>query len=271
MATSEPVEKSCKKPPDHTAEPRSQQSETGVDMRHWEPGTLRGIELRRWAASVALLETHQRLAAANNAIQLADSIACGVCYAMDCSPQKCEQECGPGCSTCCHAKIATTPLEAFYVADYLRQNVPDDQLKETRDRVAEVTSQNRGKNIEAWYSSKIACALLDGDGCCMVYPARPIRCRGWCSLSEDRCSAAWKSGSAAVTIPLDSHSYIVGEGVAAGISQGVSDLGLDGTFYELHSALLVALEAPDAIGRWSRGEQDVFGNCDRFDQQLSDV
>ncbi len=271
MASSDSSETRREKRPDRAAEPRSPQAGAMADLRHWEPGVLKGTDLRRWAASVALLETHQRLAAANGAIQLAQSLACGACHAMDCSPQKRERECGPGCAACCHAKIAVTPLEALYVADYMRENMADDQLNEIRDRVAEIASHNQGKSIEGWYSAQIDCALLDSDGCCTVYSARPVRCRGWCSLSEERCGAASKSGSAAATIPLDSHSYTVGEGVAAGISQGVSDMGLDGTFYELHSALLVALDTPDAAGRWSRGEQDVFCGCDRFDQQLSDV
>jgi hypothetical protein len=62
----------------------------------------------------------------------------------------------------------------------------------------------------------------------------------------------------------------VHEGVlsaTAGVSYGLLDateaLGLDAARYELASAVLRALEVPDATERWLRGER-VFAGCDQL-------
>ena len=52
----------------------------------------------------------------------------------------------------------------------------------------------------------------------------------------------------------------IGEGVSDGLAHGLENAGLDASKYELHSALVTALDTPDAAVRWAAGD-DLFGSC----------
>lgn len=52
----------------------------------------------------------------------------------------------------------------------------------------------------------------------------------------------------------------MGDGTQAGLCVGAARSGLHGGVCELHSALLRALDTPDAGERWARGEK-VFADC----------
>jgi hypothetical protein len=51
-----------------------------------------------------------------------------------------------------------------------------------------------------------------------------------------------------------------GRGAQTGLCVGTFRLGLGAKMYELRSAVLRALDTPDAEERWARGE-DVFAGC----------
>jgi hypothetical protein len=52
-------------------------------------------------------------------------------------------------------------------------------------------------------------------------------------------------------------------GVSYGLVEATAALGLESARYELESAVLCALEVPDATARWLRGER-VFAGCDEL-------
>lgn len=57
------------------------------------------------------------------------------------------------------------------------------------------------------------------------------------------------------------HASVVAEGIEQGWQRAMHEAGLDGSLYELNSALAVALRTPDAEARWLDGE-DVFAVCE---------
>ncbi len=115
---------------------------------------------------------------------------------------------------------------------------------------------------EQYEHSEAVCPLLKDNDSCEVFDARPICCRGWrlasgengdyCLLAEDNAQ------------PLDAHAYTVGQGAEEGLSRGLTSAGLDGTVYELNSALVAALAAPAAAERWARGDA-VFQQCKLYE------
>jgi len=68
--------------------------------------------------------------------------------------------CAAGCSSCCVAQLSVSPVEAHAVGVAVA-NLPSDQRDALRERAA----------------SEDACALLDAEGRCSVYEARPLVCR----------------------------------------------------------------------------------------------
>lgn len=58
----------------------------------------------------------------------------------------------------------------------------------------------------------------------------------------------------------DRSHRVTGGARAAGLCVGSARSGFDGRTYELHSALLRALDTLDTEERWARGE-DVFAEC----------
>ena len=70
--------------------------------------------------------------------------------------------CGPGCTDCCR-HIAVFPVEAVRLALAL-QDLPADRIEVLRRRAGAAEPEG-------------ACPLLDPDGRCALYAARPVICR----------------------------------------------------------------------------------------------
>jgi len=79
-------------------------------------------------------------------------------------------------------------------------------------------------------------------------------------LSRAQCEAAFAADPVTANVTIDAMVHTVGRGAQAGLCLGAGHSGLDGRTYELHGALLRALDTPDAEERWARGE-DVFAGC----------
>jgi hypothetical protein len=71
------------------------------------------------------------------------------------------------------------------------------------------------------------------------------------------------SGADGEISPWAAHIQTIAEGVEEGLIHELASEGLDAKVYELNSALVTALETPDAARRWAQGE-DVFAGCKRY-------
>jgi len=89
----------------------------------------------------------------------------------------------------------------------------------------------------------------------MAYPVRPLKCRGWTSLRREDCEQAYGPSQSPSQVPVDAYAFVMGNAVLNGLSDSVTHAGLDGTSYDLTSALARALEIPDVVQRWRNGEQ----------------
>jgi len=170
------------------------------------------------------------------------------------------QECAPGCSFCCHIPVAISVPEALGLAAYLKGRFSPQALRIVREKTAKNAAIVDGLTTNEHARAKVKCALLDDDGKCSVYEARPIPCSSWCSLSRSQCEAAFAADPVTAKVEIDATVHTAGRGVQAGLCIGAAQSGLDDNTYELHSALLRALDTPDAEQRWARGE-DVFAGC----------
>jgi len=70
--------------------------------------------------------------------------------------------CGPGCATCCHARLTVTSVEADAIRAWL---------------AAEPAAARAAIATAAAAAPPERCAALDADDRCRIYPVRPLVCR----------------------------------------------------------------------------------------------
>ena len=169
-------------------------------------------------------------------------------------------QCRAGCFFCCYLPVAVSAPEALLIAAYLRDTIPEPELITVMEQVRATVGRVRPLTIEAHAEAKIPCSLLKADGHCSVYPVRPVKCRGWTSHDRDRCETAFHGSPWRETVPVNMFILALGNGTADGLKRGLGAATLDECTYELNSAILRALETPDAATRWVQGE-DVFAGC----------
>jgi Fe-S-cluster containining protein len=179
---------------------------------------------------------------------------------VEASPARPSYECGKGCSWCCHQQVRVSAPEAIGIAEGLREAYPPEWLATLRaiiaqrvERVAELAT------TRAYLEARLPCAFLAPDGGCAVYERRPLVCRGYHSLSRSACQEKYVD-LASPAPPIDSYAHMAANAVLYGVVAAVGAAGKDGRIYELHGAVLRALDTPDAGARWARGEE-VFAGC----------
>jgi len=163
--------------------------------------------------------------------------------------------CERGCNYCCHQRVEMRPYEVFVLAEYIRTRMTSARQADVRHRLA--INRDRVAPLAPLQHTQagIACALLE-NGACSVYEARPAACRKYYSLSVDTCRRAFEHPAEPLSGPLeDDHLRLAGNAVALGYARGVEESGRDANRYELHAALLDALENPKAEKRYRDGKK----------------
>lgn len=174
------------------------------------------------------------------------------------SPEQARRACQAGCAFCCYVPtVLVTAAEAVYLADWLHTHCSAEDIADVKQRLRERQQQAKDRASSA-PSKPLPCALLQ-DNQCMAYTARPLKCRGWNSLRRDVCEQAYGHSQSSVQIPADACAFVMGNAVLNGLSDSTSSAGLDGATYDLTTALLQALEVPDVVQRWRKGERIFAG------------
>ncbi len=100
-------------------------------------------------------------------------------------------ECAEGCHFCCHTHVSTTPLESFAMLAHMDAAMAPEERPATRQRILALGQTLRGKTHAEIYAMRrlTACPFLQQEGCAS-YPARPLVCRSWHSVSRASCRLA---------------------------------------------------------------------------------
>ncbi len=235
--------------------------------RTWRPPFARGSDLMAWAAATTERLVTRRLSekpTAQSPVQLAAEVQAGAMRAMLPLAEPCDRECVVPCPEVGQGRIGVTVPEALEIADYIRQHLPRAEAKRIHDLAARnsLTLANVARQDDA--PPNMRCPLQGEDRVCVVYPDRPLRCRPLhaMAIAEQLGIELCNDGEA----PWKHHEETVERGVEQGFINALKSAGLDDERYELNSALLTALDAPDAAERWVRGE-NVFGKC-KLDREI---
>ena len=207
---------------------------------------------RQMAATINALQASREQAAV---LRLAEQVHREMSAAVDALPSKAQHACAPGCYFCCYLPVDVLAPEAFRIATHLTQTRSPNEL-------AGLVYQ-LGAHGQHAYGTR-PCVFL-ADGRCSIYEVRPLVCRGYNSLSKERCEAYYHDASVDLKGTKDRVAGRLAEAMEDGVIAGLNALGLDAQWYELPSAVLRALEATDGPARWARGEA-VFEGCDQLSQ-----
>lgn len=169
-------------------------------------------------------------------------------------------ECRRGCRYCCYLRVEIRPHEAFLLAAHVATKFDATRREATLRRLEENLRRIAPLSPEEHVRAGIPCALLDAQGTCSAYEARPAACRKYYSMSVDVCRNAFEDTSAPLTGEIEHGEVrLAGNAVALGFAKGLEDAGYDASLYELHGALHRALADPRAEKRYRRGQRPFVG------------
>jgi hypothetical protein len=229
----------------------------------WLPPFIRGETLHQWAAVKAEQLAQRHLCEDRTgamATQLAKEVEDGAMRAMLPLSESEELDRVIACPENGQGLIGVTAPEVFAIADYIRKKLSrTEQERILRLAVANVDRLVTGVPGEI-VPPVLPCPLQGKNRVCCVYGARPLRCRPLhaISIAKDADHDGEKPACSPIEAPEEyRHARTVANGISVGLSKAMESACLSARIYELNSALVVALEIPNASERWAKGE-DVF-------------
>jgi len=156
--------------------------------------------------------------------------------------------------------VGVTVPEVIEIADYIRRTATRAERKRIHDLAVDNARKITDLDHTQISEAETPCPLKGDDRVCRTYSARPLRCRPLHAAVIARQFGLQAGTGADPTSPWASHEKTVEQGAEQGLTQGLQAAGLDANVYELNSALVIALDTPDAAQRSMRGE-NVFGAC----------
>jgi Fe-S-cluster containining protein len=173
---------------------------------------------------------------------------------------QCEDEpplaCQRGCATCCTLRVGATAPEVWLVARFLRAVAPRlaERGVDLMATVRAADAHSRGLDEAARVALRQRCPFI-AQGVCVIYPVRPLACRGHASHDVKACVAAAAGRTAEV--PHSVGHQMVRALVQNAMQSALRDAGLAWGAYELNHALVLADDEPGAEARWCAGDDPL--------------
>lgn len=173
-------------------------------------------------------------AAARAAIDAADAFMAALIPAIGLEPQMAALQCGAGCYQCCHQMVGVTAAELALVRDAV-DALPEPVRTETRARIRDIAEKGKGLSQAAWWAARLRCALLDGDGRCVVHAARPLPCRAMNSSDVSICRRSFDGED--LQIPVLAAQHRVYGSAQLGLAHALAEAKADTMVRGLGTAL----------------------------------
>lgn len=185
------------------------------------------------------------LAGARSAASLAHAVAESAA-AAEASCQGREMACAAGCAYCCVLNVAVLLPEALRIADWLQERLPPEELLALQKILEGHRSWGRWMDDEERIARHVTCPMLDGAGCCIIYPVRPLACRGVTSLDRDRCREAHAPviNDEVPLVPTDLMRRAAYDDGFQALARALQFHGIDNRSIELGTGVLAFLTDP---------------------------
>lgn len=162
--------------------------------------------------------------------------------------------CAAGCDYCCFSQVELTPPEALIIGQAVERHFSPAEQDRLRERVGRALAAMAGKSKREIAASRrdLPCPLLQGRKC-LVYPVRPLVCRGMHSLEADKCASSLLAGDLTSGAYYSQRHDLV-RAIARGLAAGCRTLGCQSGSLDLAQALQDYFSQPDPAARWIKGE-----------------
>ncbi|MGY6277493.1 YkgJ family cysteine cluster protein [Methylomonas sp. MgM2] len=162
--------------------------------------------------------------------------------------------CGKGCATCCTLRVTATAPEVLLIDRFLRwSEFPDRKLNLVK-RLKKANQVTCGLNEEQRVRLRRRCPFIE-QGACMIYPVRPLACRGHACYDRQACVDAARGRIN--SIPISEPHRIFRGLIQNALLSALRDAGYAWGIYELNQALAIALDDESCLAGWMAGH-DVF-------------
>lgn len=154
--------------------------------------------------------------------------------------------CGPGCGTCCVVNVSVLIPEGLTIVRYLRRQ--DEAQRQTiAAKLETLWCEVRGLDDEDRIFLQRPCAFLDDDGCCRIYPVRPLLCRSITSTDAQQCRETMARKVFGEETPVLMHQLQrqLYECLFAGFAEGLEAGGGDGRSFQLTGLVRLLWEEPE--------------------------
>lgn len=172
--------------------------------------------------------------------------------------------CRKACATCCQLRVVATMPEVLLAAHFLARVAPPladrgiDLVGALR--AAEAKTHRRSEAERA--ADPVRCPFL-AQGVCVIYPVRPLACRGHASTDARACAEA--AAGRRAEVPASAGHRQVRALVQGALQSSLRDAGLAWGVYEFNEALVTALDHPGPAAAWWAGDDPLAGaRCDEL-------
>ena len=154
--------------------------------------------------------------------------------------------CGAGCQDCCVVNVSITLLEGISIARFLRQ-LDASELAQITSKLDHLWCAVRGLEDDERLLARRKCAFLDDQGCCVIYPVRPLFCRSISSTDVELCRAAVTGQVFGEVQPVMMHQFQLQlyKTLFLGVGEGLEQASLDGRSFQLCGLVRYLLNYPD--------------------------
>jgi Fe-S-cluster containining protein len=165
-----------------------------------------------------------------------------------------EIDCRKGCSTCCTLRVTATAPEVLLIERFLRWSEFPGRKLNLAKRLEKANQVTCGLDEEQRVQLRRRCPFIE-QGECMIYPVRPLACRGHACYDRQACVDAARGRIN--EIPISEPHRTFRSLIQNALLSALRDAGYAWGIYELNQALTIALNDESCQARWIVG-QDVF-------------
>lgn len=162
--------------------------------------------------------------------------------------------CHKGCATCCTLRVTATAPEVLLIARYIAWAKFSDKTINLAKRVAKANKLTQHLNAAQRVKLKRRCPFIL-QGVCLIYPVRPLACRGHACYDKQACVDA--AAGRVRQIPISEPHRLFRGLIQNAMQSALRDAGYAWGLLELNQALHLALHHEPSYSRWAAGE-DVF-------------
>lgn len=131
-------------------------------------------------------------------------------------------DCKKGCAFCCHLNVDVFDFEFEAIKTYLKNKYSRRIMKDVRIRAKSKYKKTRNMSSQKRQKQRIACPLLDPyTNSCMVYHARPLKCRTFFSADVRLCEKGFKKPNEDTENSFWAMPYILGQDIEIGLTIGM--------------------------------------------------